>query len=88
MEAEKKRRILLKNSQSPGDILMLTAAVRDLKLSHPDIEVGVSVTCSEIWDNNPHITKMDEKEQSFACSKIPAICLAVKMSVGYLPQML
>ena len=30
------RKVILRNGQSPGDILMLTAAVRDLKLSHPD----------------------------------------------------
>ena len=56
------RRILFKNSQSPGDILMLSAAVRDLKLSHPEIEIGVSTSCGEIWENNPHIVEMDEKK--------------------------
>jgi len=29
------RRLILKSSQSPGDILMLTAAVRDLHAAHP-----------------------------------------------------
>ncbi|KKM16862.1 hypothetical protein LCGC14_1681540 [marine sediment metagenome] len=48
---------ILKNYQSPGDIVMLTAAVRDLKLSHPDIEVDVDTACSELWENNPYLTK-------------------------------
>ncbi|HUS72261.1 MAG TPA: glycosyltransferase family 9 protein [Sedimentisphaerales bacterium] len=48
---------ILKNYQSPGDIVMLTAAVRDLKLSHPEIEIDVDTGCSELWENNPHLTK-------------------------------
>lgn len=58
------RKILFKNSQSPGDILMLTAAVRDLKLSHPDIEIGIDTSCMEIWENNPHITKLDKNDKN------------------------
>jgi len=48
---------ILKNYQSPGDIVMLTAAVRDLKLSHPDIEIDVDTAAPELWENNPHLTK-------------------------------
>ena len=48
---------ILKNYQSPGDIVMLTAAVRDLKLSHPEIEIDVDTAGPELWENNPHITK-------------------------------
>ena len=48
---------ILKIYQSPGDIVMLTAAVRDLKLSHPDIEIDVDTACPEIWENNPHLTR-------------------------------
>ncbi|MCD6434886.1 MAG: hypothetical protein J7L15_00635, partial [Clostridiales bacterium] len=51
------RKVLFKNYQSPGDILMLTAAVRDLKLSHPNIQIGVDTSCKEIWENNPYILK-------------------------------
>ena len=29
------RNLLLRNSQSPGDVMMLTAAVRDLYAQHP-----------------------------------------------------
>jgi ADP-heptose:LPS heptosyltransferase len=54
-----KRKVLFKNDQSPGDIMMLTSAVRDLKASHPDILIGVDTTCDQIWENNPHITKLD-----------------------------
>jgi ADP-heptose:LPS heptosyltransferase len=52
------RKILLKNSQSPGDILMLTAAVRDLKRSHPDWFINVNTSAMELWDNNPYINPL------------------------------
>lgn len=51
-----KRKIILYNYQSPGDILMLTAAVRDLKRAHWDkFVIGVDTSCGEIWENNPYI---------------------------------
>jgi len=50
-----KRKVLFKNFQSPGDIVILSAAIRDLKLSHPDIEIGLDCSCKEIFENNPYI---------------------------------
>ena len=49
--------ILLKNHQSPGDVIMLTAAVRDIKRWYPEFQIGVETTASEFWLNNPHITR-------------------------------
>jgi len=43
--------------------MMLTAAVRDLKLSFPNFEIDVRTSCSEIWENNPYLTPLDEKAQ-------------------------
>lgn len=52
------RRILIKNHLSPGDITMLTAAVRDLHRAHPGkFETAVDTSCSELWENNPYITE-------------------------------
>lgn len=48
---------ILKNHQSPGDIVMLTAAVRDFKLSHPEVEIDVDSACPALWENNPHLTR-------------------------------
>jgi len=50
-----KRKVLFKNYQSPGDIVMLSAAIRDLKLSHPDIEIGLDCSCKQIFENNPYL---------------------------------
>ena len=48
-------KIFLEQHQCPGDILMLTAAVRDLKAAYPSIRVGVDTTTIELWHNNPNI---------------------------------
>lgn len=48
-------RVLIRNAMAPGDILMLTAAVRDLKNSHPEIHIGVETSAMAFWLNNPYI---------------------------------
>lgn len=56
-------KLLLKNHQSPGDIVMLTAAVRDLHLSHPGrFATDVDTTARALWENNPYITKLDRDD--------------------------
>lgn len=55
------RRLVLTNYQSPGDIVMLTAAVRDLHLSCPgEFETDVRTSCPDLWLNNPWITPLNE----------------------------
>jgi ADP-heptose:LPS heptosyltransferase len=57
------RKLILRNCQSPGDILMLTAAVRDLHACYPNqFLTGVATTASELWENNPYITPIDERD--------------------------
>jgi hypothetical protein len=49
-------RVLLRNEQSPGDVLMLTAAVRDLHRAYPDRYLtAVQTTCMQLWENNPRV---------------------------------
>lgn len=61
--SEQPRKIILKNMQSPGDILMLTAAIRDLHLAHPGKFItDVRTSVKSIWDNNPYIKPLDEKD--------------------------
>ena len=50
-------KLFLKQSQSPGDILMMTTAVRDLKKSHPDYQINCRTTANELWDNNPYLDR-------------------------------
>ena len=56
------QRLILKSFQSPGDIVMLTAAVRDLHAACPGrFETDVRTTAQSIWENNPHITGLQER---------------------------
>src|SRR5688572_15326371 len=49
-------KLLLTNDQCPGDVLMLTAAVRDLHRAHPGRFVtAVRTNHPELWENNPHV---------------------------------
>lgn len=62
---------VLKSMLSPGDTLMLTAAVRDLHRTYPGrFETDVRTPSPELWENNPYLTPLDEADpevQSFAC---------------------
>ena len=50
-------RLFLNNKMAPGDTLMLTAAVRDLRKSHPEIQVNVKTSAMEFWENNPYLDR-------------------------------
>ena len=56
------RKIILKQAQSPGDILTMSRAVADLKNTYPEYEIDVRSPCPEIWENNPHLTKLDDND--------------------------
>jgi ADP-heptose:LPS heptosyltransferase len=59
------RKLVLRNFQSPGDIVMLTAAVRDLHLVHPGRFVtDVRTSCPPLWENNPHVTPLDDRARA------------------------
>lgn len=56
------RKILFRSHLSLGDIVMLTAAVRDLHRCYPNqFLTSVDTTCSELWDHNPWISPMDPR---------------------------
>lgn len=51
------KKLILRNFQSPGDILMLTAAVRDLHVCYPGrFLTDVRTPCPDLWQHNPHLT--------------------------------
>ena len=55
------RRLILRNFQSPGDILMLTAAVRDLHRTYPyQFLTDVRTPCPDLWEGNPFVTPLSE----------------------------
>jgi hypothetical protein len=56
------RKIILRQGQSPGDILTMTRAIGDLKRTYPDMLIDVRSPCPELWSNNPHLTPLDEND--------------------------
>jgi ADP-heptose:LPS heptosyltransferase len=57
------RKLILRNGLSPGDIVMLTAAVRDLHRAYPgQFETDVRTPCPELWENNPYLTALSEDD--------------------------
>ncbi|HEX3800515.1 MAG TPA: glycosyltransferase family 9 protein [Verrucomicrobiae bacterium] len=67
-----KRKLLLKCGLSLGDIVMLTAAVRDLHIAYPgSFLTDVKTPFPTIWENNPHITPLstdDPEVEIIDCS--------------------
>jgi len=54
------RAIILRNFQSPGDVVMLTAAVRDIHRQHPGrFLTDVRTSAPDLWANNPYLTPLD-----------------------------
>lgn len=59
------QRLILKCGLSPGDIVMLTAAVRDLHRAHPGrFQIDVRTSTPALWENNPYLTPLDEDDPS------------------------
>lgn len=58
------RRLILSSSLSPGDVLMLTAAVRDLHKTCPEVfRTDVRTACPALWRNNPYVTPLIDDDQ-------------------------
>jgi ADP-heptose:LPS heptosyltransferase len=57
------KRVILRNGYSVGDIVMMTAAVRDLHQCHPGrFQTDVRTSCTELWEHNPYLTPLGENE--------------------------
>lgn len=58
-----KRRVILQNFQAPGDVVMITAAVRDLHINHPGkFLIDVRTSSMSIWESNPYLTPLEESD--------------------------
>lgn len=70
------QKVILKTFLSPGDIVVLTAAVRDLHKSHPgEYLTDVRTSASQLWENNPYITPLgdDDKDVKIIECEYPLI---------------
>lgn len=55
------KKLRLTNRLSPGDVVLLTAAVRDLHKSLPGrFQTEVKTSGGAIWEHNPHIEKLED----------------------------
>lgn len=55
--------ILLSNWQAPGDLIVLTAAVRDLQRCYPgQFAISVETSQKHVWDNNPYIVPVANRK--------------------------
>jgi hypothetical protein len=63
MASRAKRKLIFKCPLAVGDIVMLTAAVRDLHRCYPGRFItDVRTACPELWENNPHLTALNDKD--------------------------
>ena len=81
------RKLLLRCALSPGDIVMLTAAVRDLHQCYPgEFATDVRTSCPEFWEHNPYLTALAEGDPDVTkldctyplidrCNQAPYHCL-------------
>ncbi len=57
------RKLILKTFFPPGDVVMLTAAVRDLHVCHPkQFLTDVRTCCPQLWQHNPYVTPLGEND--------------------------
>ena len=53
---------IFENYLSPGDIVMLTAAVRDLHRTYPGhFQTDVRTSCPALWEYNPYLTPLKQE---------------------------
>ena len=55
------RKLILQSFQSPGDVTVMSATVRDLHIAHPGkFETDVRTSADALWLHNPYITRLSE----------------------------
>lgn len=62
-EIRDKPKYIFESHLSPGDIVMLTAAIRDLHVCYPkQFITDVDTSFNEAFENNPYLTKLDSND--------------------------
>ena len=56
------RKIILKQSQSPGDHLTFSRGAYDFARAYPEWEVDIHTACPELFENNPYTTPLKESD--------------------------
>lgn len=58
----RERKVILRNGQSPGDLMAWTSAIGDLAKSYPNYKIGIECPAMEIFENSPYITQLDRND--------------------------
>ena len=62
-EAAQPTRLVLRSFQSPGDVVVMTAAVRELHRQYPGrFQTDVRTSTPAIWEHNPHLTSIPDND--------------------------
>lgn len=79
------RKLIIKSNLSPGDIMTLTAAIESLHATYPkQFITDVRTPAREIWENNPHITRLNESDAETIEVGYPIIHKSNHRSVAFL----
>jgi ADP-heptose:LPS heptosyltransferase len=55
-------KLLLRHQRAPGDVVVMSALIRDLALSYPGrFHIAVDTSFRELWENNPYVKIMRDK---------------------------
>jgi ADP-heptose:LPS heptosyltransferase len=83
----KQQKLILANFQAPGDVVMLTAALRDLHACYPGrFLTDVQTSSPELWENNPLVTALDpaDPQVRLILCRYPLIHLSNSRPVHFL----
>jgi len=58
------RKLILRNHLSPGDVLVMTAAIHSLHKAHPGrFRIAVDTACPAIFENSPEVEPLDKARE-------------------------
>lgn len=67
------RSVLVRFKGAVGDIVVLTAAIRDLKLSNPELQIAVDTPHEALWWHNPYLQTSTKAERVLEPDYLPGI---------------
>lgn len=78
-------RIVIRNTQSPGDYVVLTAAIRDLHLAHPGrFEFQADTLQQQVFEASPYVVKRLSNPGRVVTAKYPLIHQSNQQKVHFL----
>lgn len=79
------RKLILRSDLSPGDIVTMTAAVRDLHAAHPGLFLtDVRTPCPALWEHNPHVTPIPDGQGQEMRLEYPLIHKSNQLPVHFI----